>query len=177
MSSALTRREFSPVSSGPLSGSPCGPRSTVTRVTKARRVLFALCAGATALLGCPLYSDDCDGRNDCASGFYCDQYSQRCAPVLESLSCVRPGQCEVGETCTPDFVCRPGSCDFHGCVNGYQCAVVDSAHTCVPGDDPGPVDASVPPAPADAGADAAAADAGLATDLADAGDAGSDASL
>jgi hypothetical protein len=171
---ALTRREFSPVSSGPVPGSP---RSNVTRLTKARRLLFALCSGATALLGCPLYSDDCDGRNDCASGFYCDQYSRRCEPVLESLSCVRPGQCEAGETCTTDFVCRPGSCDFHGCVDGYRCDVVDSAHTCVPLDDPGPEDASAPLTPADAGAVAAPSDAGLTTDLADAGDAGSDASL
>jgi hypothetical protein len=142
-------------------------------VTQARRVLFALCSGATALFGCPLYSDDCDSRSDCASGFYCDRYSQRCELSLEAPSCVRPGQGEAGETCTPDFSCRPGSCDFHGCVNGYRCAVVDSAHACVPAvDDPGPADASVP-SPADAGLDAAAGDTGIDED---AGDAGLDAS-
>jgi hypothetical protein len=134
---------------------------------RAGRALFALCAGATVLIGCPLYSDDCDSRNDCASGFYCEQFSQRCQPILDQPSCARPEQCEPGETCTPDFVCRPGSCDFHDCVTGYRCGVVDSAHTCVAitGDaglsGAGLPDASVP-SPADAG-DAATGtdDAGL----------------
>lgn len=168
---ALTRRESCPIASGRLSGNPRGGSRALTAVTRARRLLIALGAGATALLGCPLYSDHCDSRNDCASGFYCDQFSQRCEPDLEEPICVRPSQCEVGETCTPDFLCRPGSCDFHGCVNGYRCAVVDSAHTCVPNvDDAGPEDASVA-TPADAGADAPS-DAGL---DADAGDSGPDA--
>jgi hypothetical protein len=129
---------------------------------RAARALLALCAGVTVLIGCPLYSDDCGDRGDCASGFYCDPSSQRCRPLVDELACSRPEQCELGETCTPEFTCRPGSCDYHGCVAGYRCGVVDSAHACVPIEtEPGPADAAVL-APADGG-DAAAepGDAGL----------------
>jgi hypothetical protein len=143
---------------------------------RAGRALFALCAGATVLIGCPLYSDDCDGRSDCASGFYCDQFSRRCQPVLGEPGCSRPAQCELGETCTPDFVCRPGSCDYHGCVTGYRCGVVDSAHTCVPAmSDAGPSDAAVPGDAGDAseGSGDGSLDAG-ATDASFAGDAAID---
>jgi hypothetical protein len=128
-------------------------------IEKLWRTALVLCGGATALAGCPLYEDDCDELDDCASGFYCDSYN-RCQPVLDEVGCVRPSECELGETCTPDFVCRPGSCDYHGCVSGYRCSIVDSAHACVTaGVDAGPADASVedaaaPPdgaAPGDAG--------------------------
>lgn len=121
-------------------------------MARAGRALFALCGAAAILIGCPLYSDECDSRNDCASGFYCDQFSRHCEAILDAVACARPSQCEVGETCTPDFVCRPGSCDYHGCVVGYRCGVVDFAHTCVPAvDDAGNEDASLPPAAGDAG--------------------------
>jgi hypothetical protein len=100
-------------------------------IARIGRVVSLLCAGATALYGCPLYSDDCDAQNDCASGFYCDQFSRQCEPLLEAIGCRTPDECETGETCTPDRVCRPGSCDYHGCVRGYVCGVVDSAHACV----------------------------------------------
>jgi hypothetical protein len=118
-------------------------------MARAGRALFGLGGAAAILIGCPLYSDECDSRNDCASGFYCDQFSRRCEAILDAVACVRPSQCEVGETCTPDFVCRPGSCDYHGCVAGYRCGVVDFAHTCVPavddsGEDAGSEDASLP---------------------------------
>lgn len=138
------------------------------------------------LLGCPLYEDGCDSRRDCASGFYCDTFSRRCEPVLEELGCRRPDQCFAGETCTPDFACRPGSCDFHGCITGYRCGVVDSAHTCVlEGADASVTDAGsagMGGAPNDGGsggtvtgpADSGATDAGL---DAGAGDASADASL
>jgi hypothetical protein len=140
---------------------------------RAGRVSLALCAGATVLIGCPLYSDDCEGRSDCASGFYCDQFSRRCQPVLDEPGCSRPAQCEPGETCTPDFVCRPGSCDYHGCVTGYRCGVVDSAHACVPATgDAGPSDASVP-VPVTGDASASSGDAGAA-DASSAGDASVD---
>jgi hypothetical protein len=143
-------------------------------MARAGRALVALCGAAAILIGCPLYSDECDSRNDCASGFYCDQFSRQCEPILDAVSCARPGECEVGETCTPDFVCRPGSCDYHGCVRGYRCGVVDFAHTCMPADDEvGDADASLPP-PADAGG----ADGGVDLDAGsgtDAGDAAVDA--
>jgi hypothetical protein len=150
-----------------------------TTVGEARAVFIrsicALCAGATVLIGCPLYSDDCDGANDCASGFYCEQFSQRCQPILDEVGCSRPQQCGSGETCTPDFVCRPGSCDYHGCVTGYRCGVVDSAHACVPvGGDAGPADAATEGAgdaapagdsgPDSAGLDASTSDASLTDD-------------
>lgn len=128
---------------------------------RAGRVLFALCSAATILIGCPLYSDSCDSRSDCASGFYCDSLSQECQPILDAISCVRPSQCEVGETCTPDFVCRPGSCDYHGCVRGYRCGVVDFVHTCVRvSDDTGGEDASVSPTDAGTGDGGVELDAG-----------------
>jgi hypothetical protein len=146
---------------------------TAARPRRIGRALLALCGAAAILIGCPLYSDECDSRNDCASGFYCDQFSRQCEPILDAIGCSRPSQCDVGETCTPDFVCRAGSCDYHGCVRGYRCGVVDFAHTCVPAVDE---DASLPP-PADAGivdgGDPLDLDAGAGTD---AGDAAVDAS-
>jgi hypothetical protein len=137
-------------------------------IGQAGRVLLALCGVATVLIGCPLYSDDCEGRSDCASGFYCSPVNRRCQPIQDEPGCVRPSQCEVGETCTPDFACRPGSCDYYGCVRGYTCGVVDSAHACVLATGAGAEDASVP-------ADAGALDASIAGDggpPADAGGAG-----
>lgn len=110
----------------------------ISRVVRIGRTTVVLCIGATALLcGCPMYSADCDSRDDCAAGFYCDSFSERCEPLsqLEPVGCTRPEQCAFGETCTPNSECRPGSCDYHGCVRGYACSVVDSVHTCVaPGD-------------------------------------------
>src|ERR1041384_1674619 len=100
--------------------------SVSTSLGRLARVAFVLCAGATALLGCPLYSD-CDDQNDCASGYYCSQFSQRCEQNSRGIECLRPSECGVGETCTPERVCRPGSCGYHGCVRGYRCSVVDSA--------------------------------------------------
>ena|SRR6185295_683145 len=83
------------------------------------------------LLGCPLYDEDCSDSG-CAVGYQCDRFSQRCVANVVAPSCVRPEQCAAAETCTPDFVCRPGSCDFHGCVGGYACGIVEGAHACVP---------------------------------------------
>jgi hypothetical protein len=121
------------------------------------RAALLLGAGATALIGCPLFDDDCDERDDCTSGFYCDRFSRRCEPVQggDGFGCVRPNECETGETCAPDFVCRPGSCDYHGCVSGYRCSVVDSAHACVPAEA-----AVAPDASADASIEGASAGPG-----------------
>jgi hypothetical protein len=147
-----------------------GVAGSITRigVTQIGRAAILLCTGATILVGCPMYSVDCDSRDDCATGFYCDRFSQRCQPISqgEPVGCTRPDQCAVGETCTRNFECLPGSCDYHGCASGYICAVVDSAHTCVanmgdagPGtNDAGPLtDAGV----SDAGTDAAVRDASV----------------
>lgn len=129
-------------------------------IEKLGRAAIVPCAAATALAGCPLYDDDCDELDDCASGFYCNRESRRCQPALDVIGCLRPSECEAGETCTPDLVCRPGSCDYHGCVSGYRCSVLDSAHACVIEEevlglgDAGPVDAA-----ADASVDAAVEDA------------------
>jgi hypothetical protein len=138
-------------------------------INKIGRVLFVLCVGATVLLGCPLYSNECTERDDCASNFYCDSYSRRCEAVPQPVACSRPDQCGVGETCTPDFVCRPGSCDYHGCVQGYRCGVQDSAHTCLSLAEDAGVDASSEPADASPGA-SDAGDSGIS----DAGDASVD---
>jgi hypothetical protein len=133
-------------------------------IARIGRAALVLCTGATALVGCPMYSDDCDSRDDCATGFYCDRYSQRCQPVAqdEPVGCTRPDQCAIGETCTPQLECLPGSCDYHGCASGYICSVVDSVHTCVSnGGDAGRLDGgTVDAGPSDAGADASVSDAG-----------------
>ena len=122
------------------------------------------------LLGCPLYDEDCSSGQDCAEGFSCDGFSQRCVPISTFASCTQPEDCAAAETCTPAFLCQPGSCDYHGCVAGYTCAIIDGAHACVaPGASPlGDAGADAGeaalPMPADAGAaisDAAANDAGV----------------
>jgi hypothetical protein len=105
------------------------------------------------LLGCPLYDEDCSDGSGCAVGFQCDLYSQRCVASVVAPSCVRPEQCAAAETCTPDFVCRPGSCDFYGCVGGFACGIVDGAHACVPlGQGDAGAEAMAAPGPADAAA-------------------------
>ena len=86
----------------------------------------------TSLLGCPLYDEDCSDGSGCARGFECDRFSQRYVAIVEEPTCTRPEECAAAETCTPDFACRPGSCDFYGCVDGFTCGVVDGAHACVP---------------------------------------------
>ncbi|MEY4547827.1 MAG: hypothetical protein RL685_4022 [Pseudomonadota bacterium] len=110
------------------------------------------------LLGCPLYDDDCSDEKGCARGFVCDRLSTRCMAVVIPPDCTRPADCAAAETCTPDFECRPGSCDFHGCVTGFACGVVDGAHACVApvvdaGTDAGssPTDAAAAALPTDAG--------------------------
>jgi hypothetical protein len=93
-----------------------------------KRLLWGL--SFALLLGCPLYDEDCSGGQDCAAGFACDSYRQRCVPLPTVSSCARPEECGASETCTPDGVCRPGSCDYHGCVAGYTCSIVEGVHTC-----------------------------------------------
>lgn len=162
---------------GPFGAPRRGSSRSAAGRQRAGRLAIALCSFATILIGCPLYPDECDSQNDCASGFYCERFSGQCQPTLDAIGCTRPDQCEVGETCTPDFVCRPGSCEYHGCVRGYRCGIVDLAHTCISNAVPDvPVDASLPPPAGDGGAaDGGVPDAGGALD-AGTGDAG-DASL
>jgi hypothetical protein len=118
----------------------------IPAIARIGRATFVLGIGATTLHGCPMYTDECESRDDCAAGFYCERFSQRCQPLsgVEPVGCTRPDHCGPGETCTPDFACRPGSCDYHGCASGYACRVVDGAHTCVAGsaDASAPIDAS-----------------------------------
>jgi hypothetical protein len=118
--------------------------------TKHRWSVF--CSLGPLLLGCPLYEEQCDGPSGCATGYYCDQFNLRCQPATRAPACARPDQCGFAETCTPDRVCRPGSCDFHGCTAGYRCGVVDSAHTCVPDAGNSTAPDAATPQPADAAA-------------------------
>ena len=136
------------------------------------------------LLGCPLYDDECESQDDCASGFRCDRFSQRCEPAINDIGCRRPEECLTGETCTPELACRPGSCDFHGCVAGYRCGVVDSAYACVPETGGGGrEDAAAPVGTGGAAGDSGAAGAagmgptGAEQDAGGVGDASADASL
>jgi len=102
-------------------------------VIVAQAVLLLL---GSSLLGCPRSDQDCSDGRGCAS--------------VESPACSRPEQCLIAETCTPDFVCRPGSCDFYGCVDGFTCGVVDGAHACVPSAGSAGVGAMAAPDRADA---------------------------
>jgi hypothetical protein len=144
------------------------------------RALLAAALLGGLLLGCPLYDEDCSEGDGCARGFACDRFSNRCVATVPPPACLRPEECAAAETCTPDFVCRPGSCDFHGCVGGFTCGVVDGAHACVaPVGDAGTdagfslADAAAAISPSDAG-DASATPPPV---LGDAGDASADASF
>ena len=144
-----------------------------------KRLLWGL--PLALLLGCPLYDEDCSDGQDCAEGFRCD--GQRCVPLPPLLpTCVSPEQCGVAETCAPDAVCRPGSCDYHGCVTGYTCSIVDGVHACVAAGAVMGQDAGTEPDSADAAAlgdagpdsspnepDAAAPDSGTPDASSDAG--------
>lgn len=133
------------------------------------------------LLGCPLYDEDCSGGQECAAGFRCDGYSQRCVAVPTLPECLSPEECGASETCTPNAVCRPGSCDYHGCVAGYTCSIVDGVHACVAagsslGQDAGAVlDAGDAAVLRDASAVSPDPDAAAAPDAAATPDASSDA--
>lgn len=145
-----------------------------------KRLLWGL--PLALLLGCPLYDEDCSSGQDCAQGFRCESYTQRCVPIPTLSTCLGPQECGASETCAPDGVCRPGSCDYHGCVAGYTCSIVDGVHACVaagtmgqdagvspdqgdaavigdaaPDDSNSPSDAAPPP---DSGAPDASSDAG-----------------
>lgn len=135
-------------------------------IAKVWRSTLVVGGAAALLLGCPLYEDTCDSRNDCTIGYQCNRFTQRCEENVLEVGCLRPDQCGPGETCTPDFTCRPGSCQFHGCVRGFRCDVQDGAHACLPdgaissdaGDgaaEPGPPDPSPPEIDASLGPDAA----------------------
>jgi hypothetical protein len=126
-------------------------RNTSSVVIVARAALLGTVLLGTSLLGCPLYDEDCLDNPGCARGFQCDRFSRRCVPIIELPTCSRPEQCAAAETCTPDLVCRPGSCDFYGCVGGFTCGVVGGAHACVPSAEDAGGDAMAAPVAADAG--------------------------
>jgi len=138
---------------------------TLATPARNRRAAAAVVAGlawSALLFGCPLYADDCEGN--CARGYQCEPYSGACIPNVAESACTRPGQCGPSETCTPEFVCRPGSCTNYGCVSGFRCGVLEGAHACV-----SELDAGL--APADAGlasADAASSGRPIADAAADA---------
>jgi hypothetical protein len=174
---------------GPGPGVIARPEPLARLVDGAGKLLFVTFLLGGALLGCPLYDEDCSDGRGCARGYACDRFSNRCEPVAVPPSCVRPEDCAAAETCTPDFACRPGSCDFHGCVSGFTCGVVDGAHACVAslGDAGGGTDAGAPlsdaavpvapGAPADAGDAGAAVPGAVVPAVSDAGDASTDAGL
>jgi hypothetical protein len=84
------------------------------------------------LAGCPIFDDDCSSSSDCASGFRCDESFRRCQPIdTGGSACQRPADCAGGETCAPTFECRPGSCDFYGCVRGYRCGLDQGTFACL----------------------------------------------
>lgn len=129
--------------------------ATPVRISRGAVGVVVGFAWSVLLFGCPLYDDDCEGN--CARGYQCEPYSGACVPIAAPIAaesmCMNPGQCAAAETCTPEFVCRPGSCTNYGCVSGFQCGVVGGAHACVllPDASPASGDAGLEPADASAG--------------------------
>jgi hypothetical protein len=87
-----------------------------------------------ALPGCPIYddSDGCFDTSDCAYGYVCDEYSGDCVAERD-LSCRRPSDCGVNETCDRFGTCSSGDCSFAsvGCVAGYECSNEQGIWECV----------------------------------------------
>ena len=148
-----------------------------------RRLLAFLAFVPTSLLlpGCPIYGGDhCEVSRDCAPGYACDFASGSCIPYDEPFgsypSCSEPSDCTIGETCTPDGECRPGSCLFFGCVGGYDCSAARGVFECLPEDGdagaPAAVDGGSTAPPTDDGSTASpdAATGGNDADAAPVGD-------
>jgi hypothetical protein len=46
--------------------------------------------------------------------------------------CGNPDDCAAGETCGPEGICEPGSCDTVGCIYGYSCDTTAAPPVCKP---------------------------------------------
>lgn len=79
-----------------------------------------------ALLGCPLYSDECIGH--CAPGYRCEPDTGACLPVHRVPPvCMSSDQCGPSETCASDFTCQPEPCAEQGCVTAPDASAPDAA--------------------------------------------------
>jgi Cys-rich repeat protein len=123
--------------------------------TKPIFAVAAALVSAAFASGCPIYSDDsgypaaeCRLATDCpleyqCSGGYCvpappiggrkdassDAPASDTGPSTEGSAgayCGNPNDCNAGETCSADGTCHPGDCTANGCVNQFQCAMVQN---------------------------------------------------
>lgn len=91
---------------------------------------------AVLTVGCPIFDPrDCgDVRDVCAPGYACDLRSGECLPLdggnTSRTSCDSPDDCAGFETCAPTGECLAGSCAIHGCIDGYECEILNDLHTC-----------------------------------------------
>ena len=104
------------------------------------RTALGVCS--VAVLGCPLYSDDCVGH--CAPGYRCEPDTGACSPIDRAPPvCMSSEQCGPSETCAADFTCRPRSCADLGCERAPDASAPDAAISDrTP--DAGPRDAALP---------------------------------
>lgn len=127
-----------PVRDGVRDGVP-RPVALARRAFPLRKLLLVLLSmSALWLPGCPIFASDnvCYYDGDCAPGYACQANEGRCVaetPIAPD-PCATPGDCRPGETCSAKATCVPGDCTFSGCVDGWQCDVVDGRFTCVSDD-------------------------------------------
>jgi hypothetical protein len=94
-----------------------------------------LLASALAVVGCPVYDDECVDDSGCGPGAVCHLPTREC--VLSSdpdhmlPRCTRPSECDTAETCDRFGRCRAESCVDVGCVSGYRCAVQEGFEHCM----------------------------------------------
>jgi hypothetical protein len=94
-----------------------------------------LLAAALAVVGCPVYDDECVDDSGCGPGATCHLPTRECVssddPNGELRRCTRPAECATGETCDRFGRCRTERCGEVGCVSGYQCQVQEGFEHCM----------------------------------------------
>ena len=94
-----------------------------------------LLAAALAVVGCPVYDDECVDDSGCGPGATCHLPTRECVSTEDpngALSrCTRPNECNAGQTCDRFGRCRTERCGEVGCVRGYRCEVQDGFEHCM----------------------------------------------
>jgi hypothetical protein len=100
-----------------------------------RSSLSLLIGSALAVVGCPVYDDDCSEDSGCGPGYVCHLPSRECVstedPTATPVRCARPSDCEPGDTCDRFGRCRRETCGEVGCVSGYTCEVETAIEHCM----------------------------------------------
>jgi hypothetical protein len=100
-----------------------------------RSSLSLLIGSALAVVGCPVYDDDCSEDSGCGAGYVCHLPSRECVstedPTATPVRCARPSDCEPGDTCDRFGRCRRETSGEVGCVSGYTCEVETAIEHCM----------------------------------------------